>query len=399
MSAYKFTDINSIIKIDPIPGSKSDINNAGSFSTDMIGANYSYPDGNYDLRKQITQDHIDYTKGLLYFIGHDISMPDTLKKQMLTWGYPKDEYTDNNNWSPELYIREGRRMISSYIMTQANCTGNTFVNDGIAKASYTIDCHNAQRLLISTNSIRNEGHVGITVNHPYLISYRSIIPNDSECKNLYVPVCLSASHVAYASVRMEPVYMELGEAAAAAACLAIDNDVNVQNVNVQQLQVLLSANPLMDGSAPEIVVSIGDTAHVSYTGNWIKAFKYAYDSVWLHTSGKPDTQKVIFKPYLPISCTYSVYTYISHTDSAPSKTHYIINYGSTSKNLYINDSIKPVGQSQGRWLSLGTYTLPAGSQTTVTIDASNTIGKVNADSVLFIPAKTCTVNRHLYVKK
>ena len=398
MAAYKITNISSILKIDGMPNSKSDINNQGSFSTDMIGANYTYPDGSYDVRKQVRQDHTDYTKGLLYFIGHDASMPDTLKKQMLLWGYPKDEYTDNGNWAPELYIREGRRMVSSYVMTQANCTGNASVSDGIGMASYTIDCHNVERLFVSGH-VRNEGYVGTTVSHPYSISYRSIIPQDSECRNLYIPVCISASHIAYCSIRMEPVFMELGEAAAAAACMAIDSNKSVQNVNVHQLQTLLSTNPLMDGSLPEILVNIADTAHASFTGSWIKVTKNAYDSIWLHTPAKPTNQKVIFKPYLPSSCTYNVYTYVSYIDSAASKTHYIVNYGTTSKSIYIKDSVKASGQSQGKWFTLGTYVLPAGNQTTVTIDASNTTGKINADSILFIPAKTCMVNRNLYAEK
>ena len=106
-----------------MPDRKTDINNNGPFSTDMIGMNYDYPNGNYETRKKIIQDHIDYDKGLLYFFGHDERMPEHLRNEMLKWGYPKDEYPDNNHWSPQLYIRESRRMIGEYVMTESNCTG------------------------------------------------------------------------------------------------------------------------------------------------------------------------------------------------------------------------------------------------------------------------------------
>jgi hypothetical protein len=203
-------DLNSFLKLDLMPNNKTDINNKGPFSTDMIGMNHNYPEADYATRAKIFTVHENYTKGLLYFIGHDSRMPQHLREQMLQWGYPKDEYTDNSHWSPQLYVRESRRMIGNYVMTQANCEGKVVVEDGIAMAAYTMDSHNCQRIVVEKDGMRmvkNEGNVEIGGFGPYPISYRSLIPKEKECRNLLVPVCLSASHIAYGSIRMEPVFI------------------------------------------------------------------------------------------------------------------------------------------------------------------------------------------------
>ena len=244
--------LGAFLSIGLMPNHKTDINNNGPFSTDMIGMNYNYPEANYNTRAEIDKEHEIYTKGLLWFIGHDPRMPQYLRTEMQQWGYPKDEYRDNNNFTPQLYIRESRRMIGDYVMTQANCQGQTKVNDGIAMAAYTMDSHNCERLVVN-GMVKNEGNVEIGGFGPYPVSYRSLIPKAAECKNLYVPVCLSASHIAYGSIRMEPIFMVLGQSSAAAACIAIDKHETVQQVDVQQLQELLKQNPLMDGSTPEVL--------------------------------------------------------------------------------------------------------------------------------------------------
>lgn len=226
-----------------MPERKTDINNNGPFSTDMIGMNYDYPNGNIETRKKIIQNHIDYDKGLLYFLGHDGRVPEHLRNEMLAWGYPKDEYMDNNHWSPQLYIRESRRMISGYVMTEANCTGQLRVTDGIGMAAYTMDSHNCQRVVVH-GMVKNEGDVQVGGFPPYPVSYLSIVPKQNECTNLFVPVCLSASHIAYGSIRMEPVFMVLGQSSATAAVMAIDKKLPVQKVPVDKLQLELKANPL-----------------------------------------------------------------------------------------------------------------------------------------------------------
>ena len=197
-------ELRPILKFDMMPSRKTDINNNGPFSTDMIGMNYEYPEGDYATREKIQKAHDAYVKGLLYFIGHDERMPVHLRNLMLQWGYPKDEYTDNGNWSPQMYVREARRMKGAYVMTQANCDGKEIVTDKIGMAAYTMDSHNCQRVVVN-GMVKNEGDVEIGGFGPYPIAYRSIIPKAAECKNLLVPVCLSATHIAYGSIRMEPV--------------------------------------------------------------------------------------------------------------------------------------------------------------------------------------------------
>ncbi|MDE7443668.1 MAG: FAD-dependent oxidoreductase, partial [Muribaculaceae bacterium] len=210
-----------------MPGRKTDINNRGAFSTDMIGANFDYPEASWPERKRIIADHEAYTKGLLYFLGHDERVPEHIRSQMLQWGYPADEYVDNGNWTPQLYIRESRRMVSDMVMTQHHCQGRATVSDPVAMAAYTMDSHNCDRHVIN-GMVKNEGDVEVGGFPPYPISYRSLVPARGECPNLLVPVCLSASHIAYGSIRMEPVFMDLAQVAALAASQAIDRGIAVQ---------------------------------------------------------------------------------------------------------------------------------------------------------------------------
>jgi hypothetical protein len=165
-------------------------------------------------------------------------MPLHLRNEMLQWGYPKDEYVDNDHFSHQLYIREARRMISDYVMTQHNCEGRAKVEDGIGQAAYTMDSHNIQRVVVN-GMVKNEGDVQVGGFGPYPVSYRSIVPKKNECANLLVPVCLSASHIAYGSIRMEPVFMVLGQSAALAASMAIDTKKAVQDIDVKKLQTIL----------------------------------------------------------------------------------------------------------------------------------------------------------------
>ena len=227
-----------------MPHHKTDINNRGGFSTDMIGMNYDWPEASYKERKKIFDAHVAYTKGLLYFLQTDSRVPHEIQDFIKNWGYPKDEYQQFENFTPELYIREGRRMIGEYVMTEHNCRSEVNVNDGIGLASYTMDSHNCQRIVVN-GMVKNEGNVEVGVPHPYPVSYRSITPKREECTNLLVPVCLSSSHIAYGSIRMEQVFMVLGQSAAEAASLAIDEKVPVQKINVNNLQQWLQNDPYL----------------------------------------------------------------------------------------------------------------------------------------------------------
>jgi hypothetical protein len=226
-------------KFDMIPNRKTDVNNHGPFSTDNIGMNYDYPDASYQRRREIIKEHENYQKGLMYFIATDPRIPDTVQKQFNTWGLAKDEFKDNGNWPHQLYIREARRMVSDYVMTEHETLGKRPVIESVGMGSYTLDSHNAQRYVKADGYVQNEGDIGVSAPKPYAISYRAIVPKSSECKNLLVPVCVSSSHIAFGSIRMEPVFMILGESAATAAAIAIDDNVQVQQVSYDKLKSAL----------------------------------------------------------------------------------------------------------------------------------------------------------------
>lgn len=228
-------------KFDIIPNKKTDTNNHGPFSTDFIGMNYDYPEASYQRRTEIINAHEDYQKGLMYFLANDPQVPEAVRGEMAQWGLAKDEFTDNGNWPHQLYIREARRMVGQYVMTEHDTFSDREIDDPVGMGSYTLDSHNVQRYVKDDGFVQNEGDIGVsTKKGPYRISYGSLIPKKEECGNLLVPVCLSSSHIAFGSIRMEPVFMILGQSAALAAALAIDHKVDVQDVGYHELQEQLA---------------------------------------------------------------------------------------------------------------------------------------------------------------
>ena len=231
---------------DPLPENKTDINNRGAVSTDFIGQNYDYPDGDYAARARIWHAHRDYIQGLLYFAGTSPRLPAELRAQMLAWGLCRDEFKDTGGWPHQLYVREARRMLGRQVVTQADCERRRTTTEPIGLAAYNMDSHNCQRL-IRNGVVRNEGDVQVAPAGPYPLSYGSITPREQECTNLLVPVCLSASHIAYGSIRMEPVFMLLGESAACAACAAVEAGQPVQRVDYNRLRAkLLSRGQILE---------------------------------------------------------------------------------------------------------------------------------------------------------
>ncbi len=218
-----------------MPNRKTDTNNKGAFATDNIGMNYEYPDGDYTVRERIFNEHKDYQQGLMWFLVNDPRVPEHVRNEMSPWGLAKDEFVDTGGWPHQLYVREARRMISDYVMTQHNCEGRANVYDAVGLAAYTMDSHHVQRY-VKDGRVWNEGDVEVGGFPPYRIAYRSIRPRRAECTNLLVPVCLAASHIAYGSIRMEPVFMVLGQSAATAAAMAIDAETAVQDIDIPKLQ-------------------------------------------------------------------------------------------------------------------------------------------------------------------
>jgi hypothetical protein len=383
-------DIREILKFDLMPNHKTDINNGGGFSTDMIGYNWAYPDGDYLTRTKIQKEHELYAKGLLYFIQHDPRIPAAMRNFLLNWGYPKDEYRDNNNWSPQMYVREARRMIGAYVMTQANCEAKTVVNDGIGMAAYGMDSHNTQRLVIN-GMAKNEGDVEKGGTGPYPISYRSLTPKANECANLLVPVCLSASHIGYGSIRMEPVFMVLGQSAATAAVLAINGKTTVQTVDVKKIQKLLAEDPLANGSTPDILVDNLNAAQVKLTGKWslVKGGFYGPDAYILRPGKETEEKSVKFIPQLTKPGKYTVYTYVKpKLNNASSTVTWVVSDGKTRKEVVIkHENVVVNGQTSGEWISLGQYSFGPGTNAYVALTNKNTDGVICADAVLLIADK------------
>lgn len=226
-------------KFDPIPNHKTDVNNHGPFSMDNIGMNYDYPDASYERRTAIIKEHEQYQKGLLYFIAHDPRIPSDVQDDMNKWGLSADEFKDNGNWPHQLYIREARRMTGMSVMTENEVLGKRPVSQSVGMGSYTLDAHNAQRYVKPDGFVQNEGDIGVDAKQPYRISYGAIVPKKGECGNLLVPVCMSSSHIAFGSIRMEPVFMILGQSAATAAVQAITDKRAVQDISYEKLQAQL----------------------------------------------------------------------------------------------------------------------------------------------------------------
>ncbi len=232
----------------PMPNRKSDTNNQKGFSTDFIGQNYAYPEATYEERDKIVEAHLNYQKGLMWTLAYHPRIPEKVRNEVSKWGVCIDEFTENSdNWSRQLYIREARRMVSSYVMTQKNCEGIEVANDPVAMAGYGMDSHHVQRYVDVNGYVRNEGNVEARGFPAYPVSFRSIVPKKGECSNLLVPVCISASHIAFGSLRMEPVFMILGQSAAIAAAQAIDYNQNIQDIEYPKLlETLLNYNQIIN---------------------------------------------------------------------------------------------------------------------------------------------------------
>ena len=387
IEAQKNYNLNGYFIISPMPNNKTDINNRGAFSTDMIGMNHRYPEASYEERAEIIQAHKDYTFGLLWFMGNDERVPKQLRDQMLSWGLPKDEYVEYGHWTPQLYIREARRMVGEYVATQANCENKVTVDDGVGMAAYTMDSHNCQRVVIVKDGkamVKNEGNVEIKGGLPYDVSYRCLTPKREECDNLLVPVCLSASHIAYGSIRMEPVFMLLGQSAAKAACLAIDGGVKVQEVDVKEIQRMYVEDPLLDGTPADIIV---DDASLDAPAAWTRIeMNNGYGRSYLVLNPTSQEQTLRYPFEVKSDGKYEIYTYFIRRGESSKKTELVVSDGNTQKGVVLNaDEIQVLGQTSGEWVSLGEYDLQSGKPGYVEFTNKGTVtGQICADAVLLV---------------
>lgn len=379
-----------------MPNHKTDTNNNHGFSTDFIGQNYEWPEGDYATRERIYQDHLRYQQGLMWTLANHPRVPEAIRREISRWGNSRDEFVDNGGWPHQLYVREARRMLSDYVMTQHNCQGRAVVEDAIGLAAYTMDSHNVQRYVDADGHVRNEGDVQVGGFPPYPISYGSIVPSPDECTNLLVPVCLSASHIAYGSIRMEPVFMVLGQSASTAAIIAIDEGCAVQEVDIDRLQQqLLAAGQVLEwkgqatsagrgipvGEFDGIVV---DDVQADFDGQWVHSQSvgpfigsgYRHDDNE-HKGGK----SVRFAVDLERPGMYEVrFAFPPHVNRA-SQVHIQVVHVDGRDAVAVNQQQAPPGSSPfGR---VGTYRFNRSAE--VLIDTAGTDGYVVVDAIQLLP--------------
>lgn len=380
-----------------LPNQKAEINSAGPISTNLYdGSNWPYPDADYSLRDKIWNRHLQYTKGLLYFIANDPSVPENIRTEAKQWGLCKDEFADTKYLPHQLYVRAARRMLGEYVLTQNDLEKDTIKYDAIGMGSYNMDVRHIQRNWewISRfpelkGEVFNEGYLSIPV-HPYQIPYRSLVPKYDECSNLIVPVCISSSALAYASFRMEPQYMIAGHAAGVAASIAVKNNIAVQRVDINTLQTkllnqgqILSMEENPNGFFQKdntVIVDDDMSRFVKKWGNWTMSEDpkvVRHDITYLINSDK-EPAKVIYHPHLPKTGQYKVYGWWVKDAKAASNVPIKIDFAGGTKTIIANQQ-----QSGDGWVLLGTYKFESGNKASVTITNSNADGIVQADAFKF----------------
>lgn len=391
-------------KFDPIPNHKTDTNNHGPFSTDNIGRNYDYPEASYERRREILKEHEIYQKGWLYFIANDPRVPEDVQREMKKWGLPKDEFTDNGNWSHQIYVREARRMIGHYIMTEHELLGKRPTPESVGMGSYTIDSHNVQRYITPEGHVQNEGDIGVGTGGPYEIAYGALVPKREECPNLLVPICVSSSHIAFGSIRMEPVFMILGQSAATAAAMAIDAGIAVQDVPYAALKARLEADGQIlkyDGprgkAGPHEGGGVGldpkklngiviDDAQATLNGAWQRsgAAKTYVGVGYQHDGNTRDGRSTaIFAPDLPKAGRYEVrFAWTANTNRA-TNVKLRIQHAEGVAEAVVNETKTP--PIDGLWQSLGAFAFPAGKGAAVTVTNEGADGHVIIDAVQWLP--------------
>lgn len=386
----KLTLFKQVLTLYTLPEHKYDLNHM-----DLINASWNYPEGSYETREMIDRYHKDYQQGYLYFLANDPRVPEALRQDVNRYGLAKDEFTDNDNWPYQLYIREGRRMVGEYVMKQQDAWENPYKDDGIAIGSYFLDCHLVSSILTSEGKIEEEGVFENTPYRPYQIPYRSIVPKKDQCTNLFVTSCPSASHVIMASLRMEPVYMMLGQAAATASSLAIRDNVPVQDVNVHELQALLEQHgQIVEYDPPAnmylrqqdfdgIVLDdtnaklFGGWGHSTAQGPFLK-----YDYIF-GPSNRNGSFRATYTPFIDEKGKYEVFLmYSAGGNRCPDATVYVTDRKATHTVL-VDQTVAP---EDGMWQSIGVFEFDPQKECKVVITNIGSKGVVIADGVRVVKA-------------
>jgi len=385
-------------KFDPIPNHKTDVNNHGPMSFDNIGYNYDYPEASYERRREIIKEHETYQKGWLYFIANDPRVPQDVREKMQRWGLSKDEFQDNGNWPHQIYVREARRMIGHYVMTENELLKKRPTPEPVGMGSYTIDSHNVQRYITPEGYVQNEGDIGVSTQGPYQIAYGSLVPKRGQCENLLVPVCVSSSHIAFGSIRMEPVFMILGQSAATAAAMSIDARIAVQDVSYPKLrerlmhdgQVLESKespprrNATVDPRKLEGVVV--DDADAKVTGRWIEstALRPWIGPSYRHDDNAADGKATArFETRLPRAGRYEVRLGYTPNDNRASRVAVTVHHQNGEQTIFANQKLKP--PIDDLFVSLGVFNFEADQPAAVVVSNQGADGHVIIDAVQWLP--------------
>jgi hypothetical protein len=391
---------HALLHLTPTSDGKFDMNASGPFTIDYVGGAWyypetPYPEASYRERERIVQDHEDYQKGFLWFLANDRRVPEKIRNEANRWGLCKDEFVDNGHWPPEVYVREGRRMIGSLVVNENHVQKDATFADVIGRASFVMDSHPVTRFENKDGYVREEGHIGEGTDY-YHIPYRSIVPKRKECGNLLAPVPLSASHVAFGSIRLEPTWMVLGHSAGTAAAQAANQEEAVQEINVrnlqkrlnQQGQVLWSGDrPVPDRSLSELDgVAIG-ASQAQTIGSWTKSTSTSgfLSDAYLHDNNEGKGNKTLrFETKLPEDGRYEVRLYYPHSDNRASNTPVQVEHAGGTITGKINQRTQP---SEGAYDTLGTFRFDTSQPAAVVIKNDGTDGYVVGDAVQFVPVE------------
>jgi thioredoxin reductase len=395
----------------PHPG---DNNNNGGFSTDHIGFNYEWPDGPemgdlkatrdesyfhrlYELREKMYQDHVNYQQGLVWFLVHDERVPAAIRTKIGEWGMARHSFQETGGWPHALYVREGRRLLGDFVMTEHYCRGKEVAEDSVGLAQYTMDSHNTQRYIAKDPKtgkavVRNEGDVQVGIPGPYPIAYRALVPKEAECANLFVPVCLSSTHIAYGSIRMEPVFMVLGQSSATAACMAIDSNIAVQKVPYDKLKErLLADKQTLVWTGPKKAIGlvkakldgiVVDNDQAKLVGDWGQGHGAGFvGEGYLHDENTDKGKKsATFNVKIKDAGTYEVrISYAPNSNRATNVPVTVSGFKGEPKTIKIDQKKAP--PIDKLFISLGKFEFDAGATATILITTADTNGHVIVDAV------------------
>ena len=390
-------------KFDPVPNGKTDTNNHGPFSTDNIGMNYLYPEASYAKRREIILEHELYQKGYFYFLCNDPRVPEDIRRKMNTWGLAKDEFKSNGNWPHQIYVREARRMVSDFVMTESHLRGLKETPRPIGMGSYNMDSHNVQRYVVQDENgsayVLNEGDIQVNPGGPYQISYDCIIPQKKDCSNILVPVCVSSSHIAFGSIRMEPVFMILAQSAATAAVISLEDQVSVQDVSYEKLKTkLLNDGQILELDKPNRLALgkgvdpssfsglVVDGDELSFEGDWVKSTSlrpFIGSSYYHDGNGGKGMRSACFPFQAPKDGLHEILvSYVASINRAGSVRYEMIDEKGLSK--VVVDQRKKASTNE-LWHSLGSFVFVKGKKYDLKVFNEDTEGYVIVDAAHIIP--------------